>query len=290
MLKLDKKESLLWDLCSKIEQPKISSKKEVWMRLKQQIDISSERKKTKNINISTFRWMGYPRFVGAFLLIALTYLPITKIMNTVNINSDLGIREKVISLSDGSKIYLNAGSELSYSKDYDSESRKVSLNGEAYFDVKKGINPFIISTEYAEITVLGTKFNVRSRDDGFEVGVNEGAVKVHNDLQSMELSQGEQIDINPEYPKTFSSSKMADFYPGWKNNKLICDNSSLLKICDELERIYNVKINFQNESQKNIPISGIINLNPSNLESVLSSISLLSKREFKLRGDSYIVL
>ena len=290
MLKLDKKESLLWGLCSKIEQPKISSKKEVWMRLEQQIDISSEPEKIKDINISTFRWIGYPRFVGASLLIALIYMPIIKIMNTVNINSDLGIREKVISLSDGSKIYLNAGSRLSYSKDYDSESRKVSLNGEAYFDVKKGINPFIISTEYAEITVLGTKFNVRSRDDGFEVGVNEGAVKVHNDLQSMELSQGEQIDINPEYPKTFSSSKMADFYPGWKNNKLICDNSSLVKICDELERIYNVKINFQNESQKNIPISGIINLNPSNLESVLSSISLLSKREFKLRGDSYIVL
>ena len=77
MLKLDKKESLLWHLCSKIEQPKISSKKEVWMRLEQQIDISSEREKIKNINISTFRWMGYPRFVGAFLLIALIYMPIT---------------------------------------------------------------------------------------------------------------------------------------------------------------------------------------------------------------------
>jgi len=290
MLKLDKKESLLWDLCSKIEQPKISSKKEVWMRLEQQIDISSEPEKIKNISISNFRWIGYPRFVGTFLLIALIYIPITRTLNTININSDLGIQEKVISLSDGSKIYLNAGSELSYSKDYDSESRKISLNGEAYFDVKRGINPFIISTEYAEITVLGTKFNVRSRDDGFEVGVNEGAVKVQNDLQSMEISQGEQIDVNPEYPKTFSTSKTADFYPGWKNNKLLCDNSSLLKICDELERIYNIKINFQNESQKNIPISGIINLNPSNLESVLSSISLLSKREFKLRGDSYIVL
>ena len=290
MLKLDKKESLLWDLCSKIEKPKISSKKEIWMRLEQQIDISSEPEKVKKISMPNFRWIGYPRFVGAFLLIALIYIPITRTLNTININSDLGIQEKVISLSDGSKIYLNAGSELSYSKDYDSESRKISLNGEAYFDVKRGINPFIISTEYAEITVLGTKFNVRSRDDGFEVGVNEGAVKIQNDLQSMEISQGEQIDINPEYPKTFSTSKTADFYPGWKNNKIICDNSSLLKICDELERIYNIKINFQNESQKNIPISGIINLNPSNLESVLSSISLLSKREFKLRGDSYIVL
>ena len=290
MLKLNKKESLLWNLCSKIEQPKISSKKEVWMRLEQQIDISSEPKKIKNINISTSRWIGYPRFVGAFLLIALIYIPMIKIMNTVNINSDLGIREKVISLSDGSKIYLNAGSELSYSKDYDSKSRKVSLNGEAYFDVKKGINPFIISTEYAEITVLGTKFNVRSRDDGFEVGVNEGAVKVHNDLQSMEISQGEQIDVNPGYPKTFSTSKIADFYPGWKNNKLICDNSSLEKICKELERRYNIKIQFQSDLQKNITISGIIDLSPNNLNSVLSSISLLSKRKFKLQDDSYILL
>tara|TARA_A100001011_G_scaffold204666_1_gene212898 strand:+ start:442 stop:1314 length:873 start_codon:yes stop_codon:yes gene_type:complete len=290
MLKLDKKESLLWDLCSKIQQPKVSSKKEVWMRLEQQINISSEPEKIKNISIPNFRWIGYPRFLGAFLLIALIYIPITRIMNTVNINSDLGIKEKVILLSDGSKIFLNAGSKLSFSKEYDSESRKVSLYGEAYFEVKKGINPFIISTEYAEITVLGTKFNVRSRDDGFEVGVNEGAVKVKNDLRSIEISQGEQIDVNPKYPETFTTSKTTDFYPGWKNNKLICDNSSLLKICDELERIYNVKINFQNESQKDIPISGIINLNPSNLESVLSSISLLSKRGFKLRGDSYIVL
>jgi ferric-dicitrate binding protein FerR (iron transport regulator) len=217
-------------------------------------------------------------------------MPIVKIMNTVNINSDLGMREKVISLSDGSKIYLNAGSKLSYSKDYDSESRKVSLKGEAYFDVKKGINPFIISTEYAEITVLGTKFNVRSRDDGFEVGVNEGAVKVHNNLQSMEISKGEQIDVNPGYPKTFSTSKIADFYPGWKNNKLICDNSSLEKICRELERRYNIKIQFQTSLQKNITISGIIDLSPNNLDSVLSSISLLSKRKFKLQGDSYILL
>ena len=290
MLKLDKKESLLWDLCSKIEQPKISSKKEIWMRLEQQIDISSEPEKVKKVSIPNFRWIGYPRFVGALLLIALAYIPITKIMNRVNINSDLGTRAKVILLSDKSKIYLNAGSELSYSKDYDSENRKVYLNGEAYFDVKRGINPFIISTEYAEITVLGTKFNVRSRDDGFEVGVNEGAVRVQNDLQSMEISQGQQIDVTPKYPKTFTRSKTPDFYPGWKNNKLICDNSSIVKICDELERIYNIKINFQNESQKNISISGIINLNPSNLESVLSSISLLSKLEFKLRGDSYTVL
>ena len=183
-------------------------------------------------------------------------------MNTVNINSEQGTRGKVISLSDGSKIYLNAGSELSYFKDYNSKNRKVYLNGEAYFDVIKGINPFIISTDYAEITVLGTKFNVRARDDGFEVGVNEGSVKVQSDIQSIDISQGEKIDANPKYQKSFIRSMTTNLYPGWKNNKLICKNSSLVKICGELERLYNVKINFQNELQKNISISGIIDINP----------------------------
>lgn len=290
MLKLEKKERYLWDLCSKIEQPKVSSKKKIWMRLEQQINMPPKLKKEKNVNAPYFFKIGYPRLVGAFLMIALLYIPITKILNTVNINSEQGTLEKVISLSDGSKIYLNAGSELSYFKDYNTKNRKVYLNGEAYFDVIKGINPFIIFTDYAEITVLGTKFNVRARDDGFEVGVNEGSVKVQSDIQSIDISQGEKIDANPKYQKSFFKSRTTNLYPGWKNNKLICKNSSLIKICGELERLYKVKINFQNELQKNISISGIIDINPNNLESVLSSISLLSQRQFKLRGDSYIVL
>ena len=62
------------------------------------------------------------------------------------------------------------------------------------------------------------------------------------------------------------------------------------KICKELERRYDIKIQFQDNLQKNTTISGIIDLSPNNLDSVLSSISLLSKRKFKLQGDSYILL
>ena len=64
----------------------------------------------------------------------------------------------------------------------------------------------------------------------------------------------------------------------------------LEKICKELERRYDIKIQFQDNLQKNTTISGIIDLSPNNLDSVLSSISLLSKRKFKLQGDSYILL
>ena len=211
-------------------------------------------------------------------------------LNTVNIYSSYGHKTKTVSLNDGTKVHLNAGTTLSYSKNFNSTSREVTLNGEAYFEVEKGSSPFIISTDLAKVTVLGTKFNVRSREDGFEIGVNEGKVKIENKTKSIDLKKGELVDISIDQPKILSVSKVSSFYPGWINNKLICDNSSLEKICKELERRYDIKIQFQDNLQKNTTISGIIDLSPNNLDSVLSSISLLSKRKFKLQGDSYILL
>ena len=290
MLKLTKKEQLIWDLCSKVEYKKAPSRQDVWMRLEQQIEISAQPKKIKTYKIPIFKRTLLPRLITAFFVTILISIPTIKMFNTVNIHSSYGHKTKTVSLNDGTKVHLNSGTTLSYSKNFNSTNREVMLNGEAYFEVEKGSSPFIISTDLAKVTVLGTKFNVRSREDGFEIGVNEGKVKIENKTKSIDLKKGEQVDISIEQPKILSVSKVSNFYPGWKNNKLICDNSSLEKICKELERRYDIKIQFQDNLQKNTTISGIIDLSPNNLDSVLSSISLLSKRKFKLQGDSYILL
>jgi ferric-dicitrate binding protein FerR (iron transport regulator) len=197
---------------------------------------------------------------------------------------------KNIMLSDGTNVQLNAGSTLSYSKDYNSGSREVFLNGEAYFNVTKNHVPFIVSTDYAQITVLGTKFNVRSRSDGFEAGVNEGSVEVTNNDKSIVLIEGERALIHSTSHSTIDSSSTSNYYPGWLNNKIVCDNTPLEKICKEIERTYNIKILIEDNSLKRLSISGIINLYPNNLNSVMSSISLLAQREFKLEGETYIIL
>ena len=290
MLKLTKKEKLIWDLCSMIEHKKAPSKQDVWMRLEQQIEISAKPQKIKTYKIPIFKKTLLPRLITAFFITILISIPTVKMLNTVNVYSSYGQKTKTFSLNDGTKVHMNAGTTLSYSKNFNSTSREVTLNGEAYFEVEKGSSPFIISTNLAKVTVLGTKFNVRSREDGFEIGVNEGKVKIENKTKSIDLKKGEQVDISIDQPKILSISKVSNFYPGWKNNKLICDNSSLEKICKELERRYDIKIQFQDNLQKNTTISGIIDLSPNNLDSVLSSISLLSKRKFKLQGDSYILL
>ena len=290
MLKLTKKEQLIWDLCSKIQHKKAPLKVDVWMRLEQQIQISAQPQKIETYKIPIFKRTLLPRIITAFFITILISIPTIKMLNTVNIYSGYGEETKIISLNDGTKVHLNAGTTLSYSKNFNSTNRTVALSGEAYFEVEKGSSPFIISTDLAKVTVLGTKFNVRSREDGLEIGVNEGKVKIENKTKSIDLKKGEQVDIIIDQPKILSVSEISNFYPGWKNNKLICDNSSLEKICKELERRYDAKIKFQNNLQKKTNISGIIDLSPNDLDSVLSSISLLSKRKFKLQGDSFILL
>ena len=290
MLKLTKKEQLIWDLCSKIQHKKAPLKVDVWMRLEQQIQISAQPQKIETYKIPIFKRTLLPRIITAFFITILISIPTIKMLNTVNIYSSYGEETKIISLNDGTKVHLNAGTTLSYSKNFNSTNRTVALSGEAYFEVEKGSSPFIISTDLAKVTVLGTKFNVRSREDGLEIGVNEGKVKIENKTKSIDLKKGEQVDIIIDQPKILSVSEISNFYPGWKNNKLICDNSSLEKICKELERRYDAKIKFQNNLQKKTTISGIIDLSPNDLDSVLSSISLLSKRKFKLQGDSFILL
>ena len=104
------------------------------------------------------------------------------------------------------------------------------------------------------------------------------------------LIEGERALIHSTSHSTIDSSSTSNYYPGWLNNKIVCDNTPLEKICKEIERTYNIKILFEDNSLKRISISGIINLYPNNLNSVMSSISLLAQREFKLEGETYIIL
>ena len=291
MNKLNNIDKKLWDLCANNTRTQTPSKDEVWMRLEQQIDILEQAAFNNKPLVKPLAINWQPKFTYAFLLAFLLLMPTTiRYLNTKKIVSEFGITDKNIILSDGTNIQLNAGSILSYSKDYNIKNRKVFLDGEAYFDVTKSQFPFIVSTDYAQVTVLGTQFNVRSRSDGFETGVNEGSVEVKNDNESKVLVKGQRALIHPKTHSTIESSPTNDFYPGWLNNKIVCDNTSLETICKEIERTYNIKILFKDNSQKKISISGIINLYPNNLKSVVSSISLLAQREFKLEGDTYIIL
>jgi len=287
-MKLTKKDKIIWDSFANYSMPSPPSKKDVWMRLEQQITISEKVKIFPAVYKKSSLTQWHPRFIYALIIAILLLTPTTlTYLNTIQIKTDKGFSDHSATLIDGSIIKLNSGSSLKYSKNYNKTNREVSLKGEAYFDVVKSSKPFIISTDYGQIEVLGTKFNVKTRHEGFETGVNEGSILVKNDTQSITLEKGECIIINNNLMQKMSAPEE---YPGWLNNKILCDKTPLINVCEEIQRVYDIKISFLNESHKNITVSGVIELDKNNLNNVLSSISLLAQREFKLRGGSFIIL
>ena len=251
MNKLNNKETDLWDLCGQITSPPVPSKDEVWMRLEQHIDILDQKSPNGN-TITKPIWIKWqPRFIYAFLLAFLLIMPTTiRYLNTNTVSSEFGMINRNVILSDGTSIQLNADSKISYGSNYGNGNRNVSLKGEAFFNVTPSNVPFVVSTDYAKITVLGTKFNVRARNDGFETGVTEGSVEINKNDKSLVLSKGQRALIESKNAEIIHSSSTNNHYPGWLNNKIICDNTSLDKICKEIERTYNICLLYTSPSPR----------------------------------------
>lgn len=154
-----------------------------------------------------------------------------------------------LTLSDGTRVWLNAETELRYPVQFNGKERVVYLKGEAYFDVASDKeHPFIVKTDYFETAVLGTKFNVRSYSKiDAHVTLLEGKVTVTNDkTESLILEPGEQVTLS-ENGKL--EKQVVDTYPylEWQKGYFYFDNVSLIEIMQELGRWYNVDVVFEND-------------------------------------------
>mgnify|MGYP000282095749 FL=1 len=134
------------------------------------------------------------------------------------------------------------------------------------------------------MTVLGTSFNVRAREDGFEVGVNEGIVKVSNDEKTVILHKGQMLDVDSQFDEKNLQNVSYGNYPDWMHEKLVCDQTPLSEVCDEIERTFGISFKFANPSLSDITVTGVIDA--QDLNTVLSTISLLTQHEFKFDGDT----
>ena len=193
-------------------------------------------------------------------------------------------------LPDGTKVWLNAGSTLSYDPDFGKTIREVSLSGEGYFDVVKNKEkPFIIHASKINIKVLGTEFDVKSypSDKTTEASLIRGSIEVtFNDqpLKKVILKPNEKIVVDnfkfenhlaqtvensrnkrsiPEIPKEIAvktltyENKTGDVIEtSWVENKLVFQDESFEEIARKLERWYGVTIRFENERLKADHLTG----------------------------------
>jgi ferric-dicitrate binding protein FerR (iron transport regulator) len=151
----------------------------------------------------------------------------------------------LVELPDGSKIYLNRNTEVTYRTDFGNKKREIKLSGEAFFDISPDASkPFFIDAGYAEIKVVGTSFNVitKNRDSAVEVFVKTGKVMISDNsgVHSLVLDPGY---VGTMDPKVFGKTLNKDpNYLSWNTGHLVYSGQKLDVVFNDLKRVYNMDI------------------------------------------------
>lgn len=180
---------------------------------------------------------------------------------TQNISTPYASRTS-FDLPDGSKVWLNAGSTISFPANFDNKSRLVKLEGEAYFDVKKDEIPFLVQTLEFTVNVVGTAFNVMAyKDELALVTLERGKVELQKEGKILGiLNPGQQAHFIDESDKIAIETVDPEIFTSWKEGRLIFKAEPLVYVVKRLERWYNLKITIDDQSLNNLKVTGKIEL------------------------------
>lgn len=178
-----------------------------------------------------------------------------------------GNRSRVL-LSDGTTVWLNAGSRLIYPSKFTGKRREIILSGEAFFDVYKNPDqPFIVKTNDMDVKVLGTRFNISAypEDTTVQTVLEEGAITFHSDgsqwfVKDLELKPNQMAIYNKRRKDTKIYEVNAGFYSSWTKGLLSFEDANLYSILKKLERYYNVRFHFDDPVKGSMEISGKLDL------------------------------
>ncbi|WP_316744393.1 FecR family protein [Pedobacter antarcticus] len=197
-----------------------------------------------------------------------------------------------IQLADGTLVWLNSDSKLSYPATFkSSETRTVELTGEAYFEVAHNpVQPFIVKTPGQTVEVLGTHFNMMAyeNDDYQETTLLEGAVKVGFSTKSKIIHPGQQAQTRRNSSEINIQSHVdTGRIISWKEGVFTFDNSDIEDVMKQLSRWYDAVVVYQGEKPA-VTFTGVIPRN-NNLSKVLEVLELAGGVKFKIEGNQIIV-
>ncbi|HZL11267.1 MAG TPA: FecR domain-containing protein [Prolixibacteraceae bacterium] len=252
-----------------------------------------ERKNTRIRQLKNIAFVASG--MAASLLIFLSLSFYTNLFSTSGatfaMSTTYGSRSDVI-LPDGSLVKLNVGSNLTYHFDRIQKTRQVNFSGEAFFEVAKTHQPFVIHTpDGLNVKVLGTKFNLSSypEDSQTQTSLVEGSVELsHSGSASLILKPGQIASFNKNSNELKFASGEVSQSLGWMQNKLYMEYMSLQEVCLRLERWYDVDITLSKASMgQNIHYTGV--LQEQSVMDVLNAMCELSAINYQLKGKNIII-
>ena len=231
----------------------------------------------------------YPKVIPlnfkSFLKIAAVFLVLVATSYALFFNNSQAYstdiaQTKTLNLPDNSEVILNAKSKLSYNKKLWKTDRRLELEGEAFFKVTKG-KTFTVNTNAGAIKVLGTQFNVKERDNFFEVHCYEGSVRVTCGPNTVVLMPGNTFRMvnGVVIPiKDFNADK-----PSWLAKESTFDKVPLWQVIDELEYQYNITIKADTIDTSILYTGGFTH---ANINIALQSVTIPLKLSYNINGNA----
>ena len=192
--------------------------------------------------LAVFRFLPYAAAASIAFLLFFVFRNPTKVVLTEN------AQQLALNLPDGSKVNVNAATEIRYRPGTWKKERRIQLNGEAFFQVAKG-EPFVVETKLGNVEVLGTSFNVKSRDGIFEVSCRSGKVRVSSGASLQVLTPGLSTRLEGTTLENPTPSD-PDIAAGWRNGRFYFRDATLEVVFSELSRQYDIEVQAQPEVLK----------------------------------------
>lgn len=288
--------------------------------LKYETDTALPQAARKSVYRRLWIWSG----IAACLVLAagmvfyksgLVQKPVTPAVQ--NLVSTINGSKTKIQLPDGSQVWLNSGSKISYGNDFTGTERSVTLKGEAFFDVVKDPSrPFIIHTDAVDIKVLGTAFNVRSYPDEkvTETSLIRGSVEitlhknpgkkivlkpsekliVKNDSITMTnsttgatIDKSQPIMVLTQVHYVDQAKDSAAMETLWTRNKLVFDGETLEQVALKLERWFGVKVTIKSDHLKKTQYHAVFE--EENLAEVLYALHMTGNFNYTIRKNEVII-
>lgn len=227
-----------WEKLEKLN-PKLGvdwdeSKDEVWGAMEQRMQLEQPKDRIRVLMPVTMRWA-----VAAILVLLLGSGAFMRLYTQTQLVP--AGEHRLVELPDGSKVQLNAESELAFHPYWWAFSRQVAMEGEAYFEVKKG-SRFEVESDKGITAVLGTSFNIYARDESYRVACLTGKVQVStaDNNQLVILLPGERAELEPAGLKKMENEGTESI--AWTQNKFVFTAEKISAVFREIERQYNITI------------------------------------------------
>ena len=212
----------------------------------------------------------------------------------ISVSAPMGSNTQV-TLPDGTQVWLNAGSRLTYSQGFGVDDRTVHIEGEGYFEVARNEEiPFMMRSEALRLQVLGTKFDFRDYpdDDLVEVSLVEGSVELSSLLEggaSVRLKPDQRCVLDKQSGRMHVESVSARQSAVWTEGRLFFDEEPLERIARTLAHSYNVEVRIERDELRQVRFYGVFARREQNIGEVLDILTQTGKVRYRMDGKAIIL-